>query len=177
MRLDHRGQQVVGRPDRVDVAREMEVDQVLRHDLRAAPAGAAALDPEDGAERRLAQAENRPLAQSPEGIDERDRGGRLAFAGLGGRHRRDAHELPVGLITEPVECRQLDLRGPPTVRLKFFRQKPEPRGDLGDGSERDLDLRHDLHVSSVAARRPPAIGTNAEFHAEKPQQACVPARM
>jgi hypothetical protein len=53
-RLDHGGQQVVRGPDRMDVAGEMEIDQVLRHDLRQAAAGATALDPEDGAEGRLA---------------------------------------------------------------------------------------------------------------------------
>ena len=45
--------------DRVDVAGEMEVQVLHRHDLRVAAAGRAALDPEDRAERRLAEREHR----------------------------------------------------------------------------------------------------------------------
>ena len=59
VRLEHRGEQVVRGADRVDVAGEVEVHVLHRHDLRVAAAGGAALDPEHGAERRLAQAERR----------------------------------------------------------------------------------------------------------------------
>jgi len=41
------------------VAREVEVQVLHRNDLRVAAAGCAALDPEDGAERRFAQTEDR----------------------------------------------------------------------------------------------------------------------
>ena len=89
VRVDHRGEQVVGGADRVDVAGEVEVDLLHRHELRAPAAGAAALDPEHRAERRLAQAEQRALADPAERLDERDRGRRLALADLRRRHRRD----------------------------------------------------------------------------------------
>ena len=57
VRLEHRGEQVVRRADRVDVAGEVEVQILHRHDLRVAATGRAALDPEHGPERRLAQAQ------------------------------------------------------------------------------------------------------------------------
>ena len=60
--VEHRREQVVGRADRVDVAGEVEVEVLHRHDLRHAAAGGAALDAEHRAERRLAQAGDRPLA-------------------------------------------------------------------------------------------------------------------
>ena len=58
VRVEHRGEQVVRGADRVDVAGEVEVHVLHRHDLRVAAAGRAALDPEHRAERRLAQAEH-----------------------------------------------------------------------------------------------------------------------
>ena len=96
VRLEHRGEQVVRSADRVDVAGEVEVHVLHRHDLRVAAAGGAALDPEDGAERRLAQAEHRALADVPEALGQRDGRRRLALAGLGRRDRGDVDQLPVG---------------------------------------------------------------------------------
>ena len=54
--VDQRGEQIVRRADGVEVAGEVEVDVLHRHDLRIAAAGGAALDAEAGTERRLAQA-------------------------------------------------------------------------------------------------------------------------
>jgi hypothetical protein len=68
MGVDHRGQEVVRRADRVDVAREVEVDRLLRHYLRAAAAGAAAFDPEHRPEGRLTQAQNRVGAEPSEPV-------------------------------------------------------------------------------------------------------------
>ena len=47
VRLEHRGEQVVRGADRVDVAGEVEVQILHRHDLRVATSRGAALDPED----------------------------------------------------------------------------------------------------------------------------------
>ena len=63
MRVDQRREQVVRRRDRVQVAREVEVQVLHRDDLRVAAAGRAALDAEDRAERRLAEAEHRLAAE------------------------------------------------------------------------------------------------------------------
>ena len=60
--VEHRGEQVVGGADGVDVAGEVEVEVLHRHDLGQAAAGGAALDAEHRPERRLAQAQHRALA-------------------------------------------------------------------------------------------------------------------
>ena len=78
--VDHRGQQVVRAGDRVEVAGEVEVDVLHRHDLRVAAAGAAALHPEARAQRRLAQAQHRRLADAVERVGQADRSRGLAFA-------------------------------------------------------------------------------------------------
>ena len=60
--VDHRGEEIVGERDRVEVAGEMQVDVFHRHDLRVAAARRAALHAEHGPERGLAQADHRLLA-------------------------------------------------------------------------------------------------------------------
>ena len=97
VRVEERREQVVGGRDRVHVAGEVEVEILHRHDLRVAGSGRAALDAEDGAERGLADAQERLLADGAHALRERDRGRRLALAGLGRRDRRDADDLAVGL--------------------------------------------------------------------------------
>ena len=52
--VQERGAKVVRRGDRVQVAREVDVDVLHRQDLAVAATGRAALEAEDGAERRLA---------------------------------------------------------------------------------------------------------------------------
>ena len=62
--VEQRRQQVVGEPDGVEVAGEVQVDVFHRHDLRVAAAGGAALHAEHRAERGLAQADHRLLADA-----------------------------------------------------------------------------------------------------------------
>ena len=95
VRVDERGEQVVRGRDRVHVAREVEVDVLHRHDLRVAAAGGAALDAEDGAERRLAQRQDRAPADLAEALRQRHRGRRLALAGGRRRDRRHVDQLRV----------------------------------------------------------------------------------
>ena len=64
--LEHRREQVVRRPDRVDVAGEVQVQVLHRDDLGVAAARGAALDPEDRAERSLTEAEHRLAADVAE---------------------------------------------------------------------------------------------------------------
>src|SRR5690606_32224354 len=70
--VDERGQQVVRRGDRVQVAREVQVDVVGRLHLRPAAARAPALDPEHGTQRRLPQADGGPHAQAPQTVGQAD---------------------------------------------------------------------------------------------------------
>ncbi len=110
--------------DRVDVAGEVEVQVLHRHDLGVAAAGRAALDPEDGPERRLAQAEHGVPPDLAEALGERHRRGRLALARLRRRDRGDADERRVGLAGQPVDDREVDLRLVAAVEVVLVR----PRG-------------------------------------------------
>ncbi len=90
----------------MEVAGEMQVDLVHRHDLGEAAAGGAALHPEAGAERGLAQAEHRLLADPAQRIGEADRGRCLAFAGRGRVDRGDEDQL-----SEVLRAQVLDVAG------------------------------------------------------------------
>ena len=143
VRLEHRREEIVRRADRVDVAREVEVHVLHRDDLRVAGAGGAALDPEHGAERRLAQAEDGLLADGAEPLRERDRGRRLALAELRRRDRGDADELRVRPVGEPLEHGQRDLRLVLPVLVDLVGLETRRGGDLRDRPEgrllRDLE--------------------------------------
>ena len=132
VRVDHRREQVVRGADRVDVAGEVEVDLLHRHHLGAPAARPAALQAEDRAERRLPQAEQRLLADRAEPLGQRDRGGRLALAESGRRHRRDRHDPAVGPAGQPVDRRELDLRGRRAVREDLVGLEPQRMGQIGD---------------------------------------------
>ena len=120
VRVEQRREQVVRGPDRVDVAGEVEVQVLHRDDLRVAAAGRAALDPEHRAERGLAQAEHGLAAERAEPLRQRDRRRRLPLARLRRRDRRDADQLRVGPVGEPVDDREVDLRLVAAVRLDLL---------------------------------------------------------
>ena len=101
VRVEHGRQQVVGGADRVDVAGEVEVHVLHRHDLRVAGSGGAALDAEHRADRGLSQAQHGPLAELAEGLGQRHGRRRLALAGRGRCDRRDVDQLPVRTVGEP----------------------------------------------------------------------------
>ncbi len=148
VRVEHRGEQVVRGADRVDVAGEVEVQVLHRHDLRVAAAGRAALDPEHGAERRLAQAEDGGAADVAEALRQRHRRRRLALAGLRRRDRGDVDQLRVRPAREPLEDAEVDLRLVAPVRLDLVGQEPGGLGDLGDRAELRLlgDLERRRHL-------------------------------
>ena len=106
--VDHRREQIVGGADRVEVAGEMEVDVLHRHDLRVAAAGRAALHPEAGPERRLADADHRLLADVVQRIAKPDRGRGLALAGRRRGDRGDEDQLAVGPVGEPGDIVERD---------------------------------------------------------------------
>ena len=62
--VEERAGEVVGGPDGVDVAGQVEVEVLHRDDLAVAAAGRAALDPEDRPERRLADVDRRLAGRS-----------------------------------------------------------------------------------------------------------------
>ena len=79
--VDQRRQQVVREPDGAEIAGEVQVDVLHRHDLGEAAAGRAALHAEHGPEARLAQADDGLLADLVQRIAEADGGRGLALAG------------------------------------------------------------------------------------------------
>jgi hypothetical protein len=84
--VEERRREVVGRPDRVDVAGQVEVEVLHRDDLAVAAAGRAALDPEHRPERGLADADRGLVADVVQAPAQPDGRRRLALAE---RRRRD----------------------------------------------------------------------------------------
>ena len=151
VRVDHRGEQVVGGRDGVHVAGEVEVQVLHRHDLRAAGACAAALDPEHRAHRGLAQAEHGALAQQAESLGQRDRGRRLALACLRRRDRGDADQRAVRDVRAALDGLQSDLGLVAAVQLDLVVGEPELCGHLGDRA--GLRLLRDAEALCVGVDR------------------------
>ena len=151
-RVERGGEQVVGGRHGVEVAVQVEVDLLHRHDLRVAAAGAAALDAEDWSHRGLAETEHRALADLPEPLGERDRGGGLALAGLRRRDGSGDDELAVGPLREALEDRKGHLGSIPPVRLQLLVGDPRLGGDLRDGAQDGLlrDLESALHPAQAS---------------------------
>ena len=148
--VEQRGEQVVGGPDRVDVAGEVEVQVLHRHHLGHAAAGGAALDAEDRAERRLAQAQERVLADVAEPLRQADGRGRLALARLRRRDTGDADDLPVRHVLHPVEHAERDLGLEAAVGLELVGRQARALGDRLDRQKLGLlrDLQAALHWRS-----------------------------
>ena len=103
MVVEHGGEQVVGGADGVEVAGEVQVDVVHGNHLGVTAAGGPPLHAEAGAEGRLAEAEQDPLADQVECIAQAHRGGRLALAGGGRRDGGDQDQLAVGFACQLVD--------------------------------------------------------------------------
>ena len=80
VRVDQGREQVVRGRDGVEVAGEVQVQVLHRHDLRVAAPCRAALDAEDRPEGRLAQAEHGVPPEDAETLRQRHRGRRLPLA-------------------------------------------------------------------------------------------------
>ena len=91
--VHQRGQQVVGRGHGVGIAGEVYVDLILGHDAGIAAAGAAALDPEDWPQRRLAQVDRHAVAEPAHSLGQADGRGGLALAGGCGCDAGDDDQL------------------------------------------------------------------------------------
>ena len=110
----------------MEIAGEMEVDILHRDDLGIAAAGRAALDPERGTERGLAQAQHRLLADKVQRIGETDRGGGLALAGRRRRNRRHQDQLAVGLVLQRLDVVDRDFSLVVAVGFKVLDRDAEP---------------------------------------------------
>ena len=117
------------------------------------PPAAPPLIPNTGPERRLAQREHRLPADLAEALRQRHRGRRLALSRRGRRDRRDVDDLPVRLVGEPLEDREIDLRFVAAVQLELVGLDARLVGDVGDRAKRrflcDLETREHRPVLSA----------------------------
>jgi hypothetical protein len=131
--VQHRRDEVVRRGQRVDVAREVEVDVLHREHLGVAAAGGPALDPEHRPERRLADGDQRVLAVLVERLAEPDRGDRLSLAHRRRRHPGHEDQFVVGLaLGDPVDGVEFDLRLVLAEQLEVGLLEPERLDDVTD---------------------------------------------
>ena len=142
--VDHRGQQIVRRGDGVEVAGEVEVDVLHRHDLRVAAAGRAALHAEAGPERWLAQADRGALADAVQCVAEADGRGRLPLACRRRVDGGDEDQLAVGAVGERFDEVRRYLGLVVAVGLEALRRDAQLRADLKDRAlfrgARNLDV-------------------------------------
>src|SRR3954453_1466837 len=120
------------------VAGQVEVKVLHRDHLAVAAARGAALDPEYGTERRLADRDGGRAADPTEALREPDGRRGLAFAERRRRHRGHDHVLPARALPLGTVDRlepDLRLRGP--VLLDLVVVKTELARDFDDRSRRD----------------------------------------
>jgi hypothetical protein len=110
MVVDRRRQQIVGKRDGVEVAGEMKVDVLHRHDLRITAACRAALHSEHRSERRLANADRRLLAEAVERVAQSNGSRCLPLAGRRGTDARDENQPGVFPSFERVQVLERNLR-------------------------------------------------------------------
>jgi hypothetical protein len=120
----------------VEVAREVQVEDLHRHDLAVAAARRPALDPEGRAHRRLADRHRRPLSDVGERLPEADRGGGLALAERGGGDGGDHDVLGPAPVGQLVDRRKLDLGDVLAVGLHEVGPDAHALGDVAQGLER-----------------------------------------
>src|SRR3989442_7041518 len=107
--VDHCRQEVVRRLDGVNVAREVEVDFLHRHDLRHATTGAATLDAKQRPGRGLPQAERNIGTNASKALREADRARRLALPRPRRGNRRDDDQLSIRSAFEALQGIEADL--------------------------------------------------------------------
>ena len=154
--------QVVGRPDRMDVAGQVEVEVLHRDHLAVAPAGGSALDPEDGPQRRLTDGDRGPLADPVQALDQARRPSSTCLrpAGVGVMPVTRTY-LPRGLAASRrsiAASGTLALRGP-YCSISSSR-RPSSRAIVDDRAGRDGS--GDLEVGREAHRWTPAMTVEVE---------------
>ena len=165
----------------MEVAGEVEVDLLHRHDLGIAAAGRAALHAEARAERGLAQADHRLLADAVEAVAEADGGRGLALAGRRRVDRGDEDELAVGPGGEARDLVEVDLGDVLAVRLEGLVGNASLRRDRLDalhlGLPRDLDVAERFLSDPEPSRSPEtcrlleAAGLTMNVHHSRPCRA------
>ena len=172
MVVEHGGEQIVGRPDGVEITRKVQVDVLHGNDLRVSAAGRTTLDAEDGPEGRLTQRNDHVLANLAHAIGQAHRRGGLALARRRRRDGRHEDELAVWLVGIVPEHRDVvDLGHVAAVGLEVLLVDARLRGDLDNGLHlaclRDFDIRR--HMLSFSSARPTMRRRHAfSFHVTRP---------
>ena len=153
--VDEGGEEIVRRSNRVKVTGEVEVYLLHRYDLRIAAAGGAPLHSQARPERWLAQAHDRPPADSVQGVAETNRGGALALAGRRRRHGRDQDQLAVGMVRSAGDVVERDLGLPGAVLVDVPRRDAEIERDVLDRQQfcgpREFDIARHAHPPLMAS--------------------------
>ena len=132
--VDHRREEVVRLLDGVEIAGQVEIDQLPRHNLRAPGSARAALHAEDRPERRLPQHRDRAPADAVQRVHEADADGRLALAPRCRRHRGNEHEIARRRL-DRINERERQFGRVPAVKLEGLERDAHLRRDIGDGTE------------------------------------------
>ena len=152
MVVDHRRQQVVCCGDGVEVAREVQVEQLHRDHLAVAATGSATLDAERWAHAGLAQADHSVLADVRHGLAQTHRRGGLAFAQRSGRDGCDHDVLGLRAIAQLSDGLQLDLGQVVAVLFEQVWADAHFGGDVIERSWRcsasDLKVGRERHGST-----------------------------
>ncbi len=134
--VDRRGEQVVSGGDRVEIARELEVDRVRRLHAAGPASSRASLATEDRTHRRLAERQCRMLADPVQPLGQPDRGRRLPLTGRRRRDRRDQDQTARRAGGRRLMQRlESDLRLVPPVGLQMIGRDLQLAGHLGDRPE------------------------------------------
>ncbi len=131
--VDQRGQQIVGKFDGVEIAGEMEVYVLHGHDLGITAAGRTAFHAEARAQRRLAQAYGRFLADAVQPVAQSYAGGCFAFAGGRGRDGRYQNQLAGWAVVQAMIVVQRDFCLEFTIMLRGVVGNAQLGGDFLDG--------------------------------------------
>jgi len=127
------GQQVVGGPDGVEVAREVQIDLLHGHHLGIAAPGRPALEAEAGPQGWFPDAQGGPDPQPVQAVGQANAGGGLALPGRGGGDGRDQDQLAGGLTLQaPVQI-QGNLGLGLAERFQILGPDPQFLRDPGDG--------------------------------------------
>src|SRR5467141_4429589 len=157
VRIQDRGDQVVRGADRVDVAREVQVDLLHREDLGSAAARRSALRAEHGPEGRLADGDNALRPEAIQGLPETDRREGLPLSISGRGRAGDEDELPLAGLPGPVHGGEADFRNGFTLQDEVVLAESEVRGDIEDraylGRLSDLDVRDHYGGKRKEAKR------------------------
>ena len=124
------GQQIVSRRNGMHVPRKMNVDIFHRQDLGMPAAGGAALDPEDGAERRFAHGRNRLLAEKVKRLRQTDRCHGLPFSGRSRVDSRHQDEFTVFMPLQPFNGGKRNFCFVLAVKLQIVFRQTHLRGNL-----------------------------------------------